>query len=136
MKVSCTNAAQVNSEMMQAVDLDAVPHITPFVVPAVLAIAETVGASGKDVILAAAVGQEIARRINDSMNVLEAKMGGEGKPPDIFGNSNEHIIGAAMAAGKLLGLDEEQLGNALGIAGYLVPCLPAGTGKTRCRNPL
>lgn len=124
-KVSCTNAAQANSELMQAVDLDPVPHIAPFVVPAVLAIAETVHASGKDVILATAIGEEIARRINDSMNVLEAKMGASGKTPDVFGNSNEHMIGAALAVGKLLKLDEEQMGNALGLAGYLCS-LPTG----------
>lgn len=125
MKISCTNAAQVNSEMMQAVDLDPVPHITPFVVPAVLAIAESVHASGKDIILATAIGEEIARRINDSMNVLEARVGAAGKPPDVFGNSNEHMIGAALAAGKLLKLNEEQMGNALGLAGYLCS-LPTG----------
>lgn len=119
MKTSCANAAFVNSEMMQAVDVDAVPHIMPFVIPAVLAIGETVGASGSEVILATALGQELARRINSSMNVLEAKMSAEGKPPDIFGNSNEHMLGAALAVGKLLRLDEEQLGNALGLAGYL-----------------
>ena len=125
MKVACTNASQVNSELMQAVDLDPVPHILPFVLPAVLAIAETVHASGKELILAIAIGEEIARRVNDSMNVLEATMGAVGKPPDVFGNSNEHMIGAALAVGKLLNLNEEQMGNDLGLAGYLCS-LPIG----------
>ena len=125
LKVSCTNASQVNSEFMQAVDLDSVPHILPFVVPAVLSVAESVNASGKDTILAIAIGAEIARRINDSMNVLESSMGSLGKPPDVFGNSNEHMLGAALSVGKLLALNEEQMGNALGLAGYLCS-LPIG----------
>jgi 2-methylcitrate dehydratase PrpD len=125
MRISCTNAAMVNSELMYSLDFDPVPHITPFVIPPVLAVAESIHASGKDVILATAIGQEIARRINDSMNVLEAKVAGEARTPDIFGNSNEHMLGAAVAVGKLLALDDERLGNALGIAGYLCS-LPTG----------
>ncbi len=125
MKVSCTNAAMVNSELMYSLDFDAVPHITPFVIPPVLAVAESIHASGKEVISAIVIGQELARRINDSMNVLLAKVAGDAKTPDIFGNSNEHMLGACLAVGKLLNLDDEQMGNCLGIAGYLCS-LPTG----------
>ena len=119
MKISCTNAAMVNSELMYALDIDAVPHIPPFVLPPVLAVAESIHASGKDVILTSAIGQELARRFNNSMNALLSKIAGEAKTPDVFGNSNEHMLGASLAVGRLLNLDLEQMGNALGIAGYL-----------------
>ncbi len=125
MKVSCTNAAMVNSELMYSLDFDAVPHISPFILPPVLAVAESIHASGKDVILASVIGQELARRFNNSMNVLLSNVAGKGKTPDVFGNSNEHMLGASLAVGRLLALTPEQMGHALGIAGYLCS-LPTG----------
>ena len=54
-----------------------------------------------------------------------ASISSKGKTPVVFGNSNEHMIGAALGVGKLLSFNEEQLGNTLGLAGYLCS-LPVG----------
>lgn len=118
-KVSCTNASMANGELIYSLDFDAMPHIPPFVFPPILAAAEYKNSSGKDVILASAIGQEIARRINNSMNVLISKVSKKAESPDVFGNSNEHMLGASLGAGKILKLNTEQLKNTLGLAGYL-----------------
>jgi 2-methylcitrate dehydratase PrpD len=118
-KVSCTNAAYVNGELINGLDFDAIPHIQPFVVPPVLAVGESAAASGKDLIVATAIAQEIARRLS---GIFLAHMGASlvkhGKTPDVFGNSNEHILGAAAGVGRLLHLTPEKTAQALGIAGY------------------
>ena len=65
-KVSCTNAALVNGELMITLDYHAnmsFGHDGTFIVPSALAIAESVGASGKDLILALGVGFEISSRL-------------------------------------------------------------------------
>ena len=61
-RVSCSNAAFANGELINGLDYDAVPHIPPITVPPSLAIAESVKASGKDLILATVLAEEIARR--------------------------------------------------------------------------
>ena len=60
-KVSCCNAAFVNGELIRALDYDAVYHIPPFVIPPSLALAESVRASGRDLILATVLGHEISK---------------------------------------------------------------------------
>ena len=49
-KVSCSNAAFANGELINALDYDTIlvppGHVTPYVIPAPLAVAESVGASG------------------------------------------------------------------------------------------
>ena len=42
-----------------------------------------------------------------------------GKTPDVFANSNEHVIGTAIGNALLMGLDREKIGQALGISAYL-----------------
>jgi 2-methylcitrate dehydratase PrpD len=118
-KVACATAAMVNGELMYALDFDTVPHISPFVLPPVLAMAESVRATGKEFLAAYVVGMEIARRMNAAMNILEAKVAKEAKTPDVFGNSNEHMLGASVGVAKILRLDPERMAHALGIAGYL-----------------
>ncbi|MDX9982697.1 MmgE/PrpD family protein [Sphaerochaeta sp.] len=128
LKIPCTTAAMANSELMYALDFDSVPHIPPFIIPPVLAMAECNHRSGKDVLVAIVIGQELAKRIDNSMNsIIQSVSGSGGKPktPDVFGNSNEHMLGAGLAVGRLMGLDRERLENALGLAGYLCS-LPVG----------
>ena len=61
-RVSCVNAAMANGELINGLDFDAISHIHPFAIPPALAVAETVKASGKDLILSTVLAQEIAKR--------------------------------------------------------------------------
>jgi len=111
-KVPCTNAALVNGWSAAVIDFDDFHdldflHTSRGVVPAALAIAERKGAvDGRDFIVAVALGTDLAYRM--ARAALVHRESGFLLGPNFFG--------AAASAGKILGLDEEKLRNALGIA--------------------
>ena len=126
-KVSCINAAFTNGELISTLDYDCVfgIHIPPFVIPAPLALAETVSASGKDLILSIALGHEVARRLQLATEpAYWPKESGPEYGKIIFGNVSGHgaaVFGAAVGAGKILDFSADKLANAIGIAGYAAP---------------
>lgn len=112
-KVPAPNAAFVNGSMCHALDYDdayfeASLHIMASVLPVSLAAAEVTGASGADLMAAVAVGVEVAGRIGV---VMQAANTGYGYlPASVVGG-----WGATAAACRLMGLDQKQTVNALGI---------------------
>jgi 2-methylcitrate dehydratase PrpD len=110
-KVPAQQAAFVNAVMARALDFcDAmVPgaHAGAAIVSAALAAAEMVGGvSGADFLAAVCVGDELAIRLN----LGEAEYDG-------FDPTGVCVpFGATAAAARILGLDEEQTRNALGLA--------------------
>ncbi len=118
-KVSSTNAAFANAELMHAMDFDPVlppAHVSPFVIPAALALAECRKASGKNLITAVALGHEIASRIGMSLGGFREKKGTLRSYG--FGCC---CFGAVAGAGKILGFDEEKMTDAFGTAGNFAP---------------
>ncbi|MDY0273424.1 MAG: MmgE/PrpD family protein [Advenella sp.] len=116
-RVPAHEAARVNGAMSHALDYDdthekSYVHPSVITIPAVLAIAEKVpGLTGKDLIVAIVLGTDISCRL-----ALAAQ---PGVNPFKVGWHNTTIYGyisSALAAGKLLGLDREQLIYAAGIA--------------------
>ena len=129
-KVPAPNAAQVNATMGHALDYDdtgAGPvHPSVVIVPACLAVAERRGKfSGKEFITAVALGVDMMCRLGlgfrSVMETMPAKilatMPGGNQPgagwhlTPLYG-----FLAAAGAAGRMLGLDDEGIVNALGIA--------------------
>jgi len=116
---SCVIAAYANSKISNALDLegtDAGGHPGPSTLYPALALAEREKATGKDIITAVAVGYDIAVRIASSWKPKEpvyqkASCSGFCAP----------VFGAVTAAGKILGLNEEQMLHAFGIAGAYAP---------------
>ncbi len=115
-KAPCWMAAFVNGSLAHAMDYDDQTdepphHPTAGNFPAALAIAERIGrVSGKDFITAIALGNDLGVR-------LAAAIGGKvimNYP--WFYITTFGIFTAAAAAGKILGLSEEKMLNALGIA--------------------
>lgn len=109
-KAPAHNTALINSVMARALDLcDAAHpgiHVGSAAIPAALAAAELAGGcSGKEFLNAITVGTEVAHRINQCSlyNGLD--------PSGICG-----IFSATATAGKILGLNQEQMLNALAIA--------------------
>ncbi|HEY5394668.1 MAG TPA: MmgE/PrpD family protein [Trebonia sp.] len=86
-------------------------HVTPEVFPPALAVAAEKGASGKDFLLAFALGLEITSRIGLGSDYPAFRANGW-HSPGVWGP-----FGGAAAAGKLLGLDARQMRNAFGLAG-------------------
>jgi 2-methylcitrate dehydratase PrpD len=89
-------------------------HAGTAVIPAALALAEERGLGGKEVIEAVVAGYEAANRISAAVHPSHTLSG-------FLPTGTCGTFGAACAAGRLTGLDEEGMLNALGNAGYVVP---------------
>ena len=85
-------------------------HLTPEVVPAALAVAELEHASGTALLTAVTAGLEISSRVLHAINYTEFRRRGW-HSPGVVGP-----VGAAVAAGLLLGLGPEELQSAMSLA--------------------
>ena len=115
LRTSPMRAAQVNGFLAHLQDYDdthfpTVLHPSAPVWPAVLAAAEVEGSSGRDALLAFALGAEAACRIAMSVHPWHYDAGWH-----ITGTVGG--LGAAAGAGRILGLDVERMCHALGLAG-------------------
>lgn len=107
--------AMINSTFAHAIELDdghknAGVHAGAVIVPTALAVGESIGASGEEIITAVVIGYEIVYRIATSMSPYQIKKG-------FHPSGNCDTYGAMAVAGKLLGLNKEQLANGMGMAG-------------------
>jgi len=123
-KVASTNAAFANGEAMNALDYDALSaaavHDVPVIIPMALALTESTGASGKDLILAAALAFELSARLKAAGAKIRLSDSGEFKWPAVLGYSAV-TLAAAAGASKLLKMDDEKTANAIAIAGGICP---------------
>lgn len=85
-------------------------HLTPEVVPAALAVAEAARAPGEALLTAVTAGLEVASRLLRAIDYAEFRRRGW-HSPGVIGP-----VGAATAAGLLLGLDETRLRTAMSLA--------------------
>lgn len=138
-KVPAALAAFANGELMHTLDFCPLlppAHIAPFVTAPVLALAETKQASGQTLLVAVALAHEVASRVGLSLDPMRIKAGGLVAPSWGLGFN---AFGGAAGAAKILGLDEDAMSDAFGLAGYLAPvpshnkCLntPAGGGLAK-----
>jgi 2-methylcitrate dehydratase PrpD len=125
LRSSAETAALVNGLAMHAMDYDdtqlstdpesvygLLTHPTTPVLGAASAAAEVAGATGKELLTGYVAGVEVACRTSDASNPRHYQKG-------FHSTGTFGAIGAAAAAGKLLGLTEEQLLYAFGIAAAL-----------------
>ncbi len=115
LKTSVMNAALINGAMAHALDYDdthigSMGHPSAPVVPAVLAVAEWKGLSGKSALEAFLLGFEVETRIGMGMGPKHYDRGWHN-------TSTYGRFGAAVAAGKLLGLSLGEMKQAMGLAG-------------------
>jgi len=96
-------------------------HPSVSICPAVWAIGEQFGASGKQILLAHVIGVEVADKIGAGIRPGFQLKGWH--PLAVL-----NTFGAAAAAGKLLDLDLAPMGNALGIAGAEASGIRAAMG--------
>ncbi len=115
-KYPIINAALANGTMAHGIDADdsgARPswaHPGACIIPAALAAAEAVDASGEALITALVAGYEVGCRVDSAVYPGLRNRGFHAT--GVIGT-----IAAVAAAGKVLGLDEMQLVNAFGLAG-------------------
>jgi 2-methylcitrate dehydratase PrpD len=112
-KVTKAGAAFANSELIHRggrLDLyRMLTHPGTTIIPAALVAAEAEGRSGRELITALAAGYEVPARLAGEWIPSTQARGFRSSP--VYG-----IFGATVAAGKLMGLDEDGLTNAIGIA--------------------
>ncbi|MFN0074442.1 MAG: MmgE/PrpD family protein [Chloroflexota bacterium] len=113
-RVPGLSAARANGTAGHALDMDdghklAAGHPGVTVIPAALAAAEIMDASGSELLTAIAVGYEVFVRIASAMNPSHLDRG-------FHTTGTIGPLGAAAAAGLLLGLNQRQLTHALGAA--------------------
>ncbi len=116
-RFAAEDAALANGALFHALDFDdthgpSVCHPTAVVLAAGLAAAEEFERSGSDVFVASIVGTEAIARIGMARHNAFHLKGFH--PSSVVG-----VFGAALSAGILMRLNEEELTNALGIAGSL-----------------
>ena len=114
-RTNLQNAALANGYLAHLEDYDdthfpTVIHPSAPTIPAAFAVAEREGATGLDVLAATVIGIEACCRVGLSVYPNHYDAGWH-----ITGTCG--VFGAAGAAGRLLGLDESQMTQALGIAG-------------------
>lgn len=114
LKTSCPDAAFANGVLGHALDFDdsspsLLGHPSVPVAPAVLAVAELLEASGKELLTAYSIGVEIECKLGLVVNPIHMAKGWHC-------TSTLGTFGATAAAGKLLDLDSEQMMYAFGIA--------------------
>jgi 2-methylcitrate dehydratase PrpD len=115
-KTSVTNAALVNGVFGHVLDYDDtnqifIGHGSVVIVPAILALAEKLGASGKDMLIAYMVGTEVQWKLGEALVAS-----GDHYARGWHSTSTIGAFGATAAAAKLLRLDEESAASAFGIA--------------------
>ena len=110
LRTSPVYAALANGAMIHLLDFDdeVIPnrsHPASIIFPVVMALGEMNGIAGPEVLAAFVLGCELTSK-------LGAALAGGVASTEAAG-----VIGAAAAAGRLLGLDSEQLAQAVGLAG-------------------
>ena len=83
-------------------------HFAAAIIPTVLSVGQYVGASGKELCRAIALGSEVAGRFVSLLGEYDTR-------PQ-FAAAVGHTMGCAISGGTLLGLNAEQMEHALGLA--------------------
>jgi len=125
-RTSSVNAAFGTGTLGHALDYDdmafpSISHPTVPVMPAVLALGELTGATGKDVLLSFILGYETLCKVGAVVQPSHWYKG-------FHATGTLGTYGAVAAASKLLKLDEEQVIGALGIAGSEAAALKQNFG--------
>jgi 2-methylcitrate dehydratase PrpD len=135
-RVGVTTAAFANGAFSQALEFDdthneSIVHMSSPAVAAALALSEIAPVSGRDLITAIALGNEISCRVGSVASGQFHKRGFH--PTGLFAT-----FGSAYLASKLLGLDAHQMAQAAGISGSfasgLLQCWVDGT-QTKFLHP-
>ena len=132
-RTSAVNAAYLNGASMHVLDYepmwDPPNHATSTTLPAVLALGETTGASGAEMLTALVKGIEAQGRLRRASRQFEPREL-TFHPPGLVGS-----FSSAVAAAHLLRLDLAQMRNAVGLAASRAGTVGANIGTmTKCTH--
>ena len=120
---SIFGAAFANGELINALDFDAIlppGHVSPYVLPGALAVAEADRVSGRDLVLAVAIAHEMSNRFGKAMDYIRDVVDGEFRMPPVLGYTST-IFGATAAVTRLRRADADATAHALAIAAAITP---------------
>lgn len=114
-----TGASFVNGTAAHAAELDdtskrAAVHVGAVVIPLAVALGESLGLGGKDVLAGVVIGYDVAIKVGKAANP-QTHLARGFHPTATCG-----MFGATMAAARFMNLDAEATANALGIVGSFV----------------
>jgi 2-methylcitrate dehydratase PrpD len=109
MFAAMVNAAASHYAEQDDVHNGSVFHPAAVVFPAALAVAQALGASGKDLLVASVVGYEVGIRVGEFLGRSHYRI--------FHTTATAGTVAAAAAVGRLLGLDAAQMLHAIGSAG-------------------
>jgi 2-methylcitrate dehydratase PrpD len=131
MDAAFANAVLFHSRVQE--DTHNTAHLGTIVIPVILALGESTGASGKEILTALLAGYEVG-------GALSKHYTSQTTPRGFRASSIYGIIGAAASAAKLLGLNEQQTVHALGFAASFafgtLEAFSSGTMEWRFENGL
>lgn len=115
-KLSLLGATLINGTMSHATEMDDVhkiakTHAGAVIIPAAVSLGEALKSSGKDLILAVALGYEVSLRIGMGIGATSHRLKGW------HATGTCGIFGSAVAAAILLGLDKTKIISTMGLAG-------------------
>lgn len=122
-KASILGATFANAELINALDWDAVlvpGHVTPFVLPAYMALGETLDISGKELILANAIAHELSHRLGKALRNQRQVQDGKIQFPPVMGYSCS-VLGGALGVGKVKGYGRDLLAACVSMAAHIAP---------------
>lgn len=128
LRASLVNAAWVNGVAAHALDFDdtsmiSAAHLSASIVPAVMALAEHLSATGAEALEAYIVGHEIGEKVGATLPSMESYSRGW------HGTAIHGVIGSTAGVAKLLRLQGSALANAFGIATSLAGGVRRNTGS-------
>ena len=131
-RVACLEAALVNGTAAHALDFDNTSnyvfgHESAAIIPALIAVSEVCGASGRDLLLAYVAGFETATRIGAAVTYYHSEKGWHT-------TSTTGVFGVAAACARLLGLSVTETETALALSTSLAAGIKACFGTMT--NPL
>ncbi|MPZ98905.1 MAG: hypothetical protein GEU80_06105 [Dehalococcoidia bacterium] len=112
LRASPMDAALANGTAAHALDYDdmgAFGHPSAVLLPAVLAVGESLDASGEQLLAAYAVGFEVGAALNKGLGISRGESG-------LHTTGMIGVFAATAAVSRLLGLTEEQVKHAMGVA--------------------
>lgn len=117
LKSSAESAALVNATLAHIHDYDddcvvTITHPSAVLVPALFAVAETMGAAARPMVEAYIIGIDVIRRVSDVLGIQHYQRGWHA-------TATLGVLGAAGGCCRLLGLDADRTDHALAIAGSL-----------------
>ena len=130
--VSIGTAAFLNATLINALDYDESSpggHLSSTLVGTLLALSNTPGITGRDLLLSYVIGFEVCTRIAVAGQPSAERF------VEVWGLGTNQTFGAVAAAAKVLQLDKEQTLNAMGIAGASAP-VPSGQKWGWSNRPL